>query len=77
MALFTSPRLLADLCELAAHLFEEVHWRWWAEDLINLIVDTGHAMDTMSSKDKCLIVRDLVHDIELLNRGALALSYSD
>ena len=60
---FTSLLLLADLCALAAHRFEEVHWLW-LEDLINLIVDTRHAMDTTSLKDKCLIVRDLVHDIK-------------
>ena len=64
MALFASLLLLADLRALAAHQFEEVHWRRWAEDLINLIVDTGHAMDTTSSKNKCLVVRDLVHNIE-------------
>ena len=55
---------LADLRALAAHRFEEVRWRRWAEDLINLIVDTGHAMDTTSSKNKRLVVRDLVHNIE-------------
>jgi hypothetical protein len=32
--------------------------------LINLVVNTGHAMDTPSSKDKRLVVRDLVHDVE-------------
>jgi hypothetical protein len=60
MALFASLLLLVDLRALAAHRFEEVRWRRWAEDLINLLVDTRHAMDTTSLKDKCLVVRDLV-----------------
>ena len=55
--------LLADLCALAAHSFEEVRWRQWVEDLINLIIDTRHVMNTTLLKDKCLVVRNLVHNI--------------
>lgn len=62
--LFTSLLLPADLRALIAHRLEEMRWRRWAVDLVKLAVDTGHAVDTTSSKDKRVVVSDLEHDIE-------------
>ena len=64
LVLLTSILLLANSSALAADVFEEVCWRWRAVDLINFLVDTRHAANTTASKDECLVIRDLIHNVE-------------
>jgi hypothetical protein len=64
--LFTGFFLLADLRALAALGLEEMGRRRWAA---RVLIDTRHAGDSTTSKDKCVVVGDLVYNIEAAKLG--------